>query len=351
MGAGLAGLASAAGLSRSGHRVTVFEQADELRASGLAITLWSNATSLLPSLGIPADAVPGEPFDRMLVRGAGRNAATIELPTPGVPHVGVDRADLLTALAGTLPDGTVRYGARRTGVRELAAEYDLVVIADGANTTLATEVTGAPRRRWHWTVWQASVTEEMPEVPPRAGASVPRPGVFIGIWRLAGDRLTWFAEQPGRGTGSGTDLLAALRDDPDPVVRRLARVTPPDRWTEWRIEDRWPARTLHRGNIVLVGDAAHATLPTIGQGAGQAVEDAAVLARAITAEDTLEAALRRYERIRVPRVRRVVAMSRAGALGRRPNPLTRALPETALARQMAATGGPMLRRMSRPRQP
>jgi 2-polyprenyl-6-methoxyphenol hydroxylase-like FAD-dependent oxidoreductase len=71
VGAGLAGLATAAAFTRAGHDVTVFEQADGLRASGLAINLWSNATSLLPAFGIPADRIPGEPFSRMVWRASG----------------------------------------------------------------------------------------------------------------------------------------------------------------------------------------------------------------------------------------------------------------------------------------
>lgn len=349
VGAGLAGLASAAALSRSGHRIAVFEQADEMRAGGLAINLWSNATSLLPALGIAPGNVPGEPFTRMLLRAAGRNVAAMELPARGLPHVNVERAAILGALAGVLPDGTIRYGARRTDAPALAAEYDLVVVADGAHSALAAAVTRPPRRRWTWTVWQACVTADIPEVPPGAGASAVRPGTFIGIWRLAADRLTWFAEQPGRRPGTGADLLAGLRDDPDPVVRRLAAATSAEQWTEWRARDRWPGRRLHRGNIVLTGDAAHATLPTFGQGACQAIEDAAVLARTLAAENTVEAALRRYERIRARRSRYVVAMSRLGALGRKPNPVTGRISETALARQLALTGGPALRHMARPR--
>lgn len=353
VGAGLAGLATAAALSRAGHTVTVFEQAGGLRAGGLAINLWSNATSLLPRLGIPAGDIPGEPFSRMLLRASGRQVAAMELPAQGLPHVNVDRAALLNALAATLPDDAVTYGERCTGVRELAAEHDLVVVADGANSALRTTVAGPPGRRWTWTVWQASVTAEVPEVPAGTGASVFRPGSFSGIWRLGGDRVTWFVEQPARRPGDGESLLRELQEDgdEDPVIRALAQATTADQWTEWRAEDIWPRRTLYRGNIVLVGDAAHAMLPTLGQGACQAIEDAAVLAAAITREATLDGALRRYEAIRVPRLRRIVAMTRAGAVSRRPSALSRAIPSTMAARQMALTGGPVLRRLTRPRVP
>lgn len=68
VGAGLAGLGTAAAFSRAGHAVTVFEQPDGLRAGGLAINLWSNATSLLSAFGIPADRITGEPFSWLAVR-------------------------------------------------------------------------------------------------------------------------------------------------------------------------------------------------------------------------------------------------------------------------------------------
>ena len=313
VGAGLAGLSAGAALGRAGHEVTVFEQADGLRASGLAINLWSNATTLLPGFGIPADRIPGEPFSRMAIRAAGREVASMELPARGLPHVNVERAELLSALADALPSGAIRYGVRRTDVRELAADHDLVVVADGVHSAFRSAVASPPRKRWTWTIWQATVTADVPEVPSGAGASVIRPGFFSGIWRLSAGKVTWFAEQPGREPGKGAELLRELAGDEDPVVRELARATAPEQWTEWRTEDLRPGRTLHRGNVVLTGDAAHAMLPTLGQGACQSLEDAAALAAAIAAEDRLDQALRRYDAMRVRRVRRLVALTRIGA--------------------------------------
>ena len=351
VGAGLAGLATAAAFHRAGHEVAVLEQAAELRASGLAINLWSNATSLFPVLGVPADRVPGEPFARMMMRAGGRDVTTMDLPARGLPHVTVERSELLTTLVGLLPDEAISYGIRCGDVTTLAAGNDLVVIADGANSSLRQVVAGpARRRRWTWTVWQATVVAELPEVPPDAGASVIWPGFFSGVWRLPGGRITWFAEQPERRPGDGGALLAELREHQDPVLRTLARATAPELWTEWRAADVWPSRVLNRGNVVLVGDAAHAMLPTLGQGACQSIEDAAALAAAVAAEETLDRALARYTAVRVPRVRRIVALARAGALGRRPSPAVQAaMPAALTARIMALGGGPLLRRLTRPR--
>jgi 2-polyprenyl-6-methoxyphenol hydroxylase-like FAD-dependent oxidoreductase len=136
------------------------------------------------------------------------------------------------------------------------------------------------------------------------------------------------------------------------VLRELARATKPEQWIEWRAEDLRPPRTLHRGNIVLAGDAAHAMLPTVGQGACQALEDAAILAAEVTAAlaagDSLEQALLRYDAARLPRVRQIFRLARAGALGRRPSIVTRLMPDTRNARFMARSGAPVLRRITRP---
>ena len=178
-----------------------------------------------------------------------------------------------------------------------------------------------------------------------------RAGLFAGIWRLSGDRITWFAEQPERNPGGGGQLLQELKDDEDPALRKLAQATleqGEQGFTEWHAKDLWPSRTLHRDNVVLVGDAAHAMLPTLGQGACQCLEDAAVLASTVAAEDTLDQALRRYEATRVPRVRRITALARAGALSRRSNAASRALPPRSNARLTALSGGPVLRRITRP---
>jgi 2-polyprenyl-6-methoxyphenol hydroxylase-like FAD-dependent oxidoreductase len=348
-GAGLAGLAAAAGFIRLGHDVTVFEQADSLRASGLAFNLAPNATSLLPALGVPTDRLPGEPYSRIVLRGGGREVATVRLPPRGTPHVTVERADVLTALANTLPPGTIEFGQRCTDHQSLAASHDLVVVADGTHSVLRKAVTGQPRRRWRRTVWQASTSADIPLLPPDAGVCVVRPGFFSGIFRLPGSgRITWFAEQPGRALGTGSEFLAELSADPDPVLRSAARATTPKQWTHWSAAYLWPPTELHRGNIVLVGDAAHAMLPTIGQGACQSLEDGVALAAAVGGAGSLDQALRWYEQARIRRLRLMATLARTAALARRPGTPRRMLSAAASARLLALTGGPVMRWVARP---
>jgi 2-polyprenyl-6-methoxyphenol hydroxylase-like FAD-dependent oxidoreductase len=110
----------------------------------------------------------------------------------------------------------------------------------------------------------------------------------------------------------------------------------------------WPPAVQHRGNIVLAGDAAHAVLPTIGQGACQSLEEGVAGAAAVAEVGDLDQALRRYEQARVRRVRLITTLARTGALTRRPGAASRMLSATATARVFALTGGPVLRRLARP---
>ena len=110
----------------------------------------------------------------------------------------------------------------------------------------------------------------------------------------------------------------------------------------------WPPAVLHRGNIVLAGDAAHAMLPTIGQDACQSVEDGVALATVLAEPGDLDRALRQYERARVRRVRLMATLARTSAVARRPGAAGWMLSAAGTVRLLALTGGPVLPRVGRP---
>ncbi len=126
--------------------------------------------------------------------------------------------------------------------------------------------------------------------------------VPAGDWRVE----SWSA------TGEVADALAEFQGWHPQVSTILAAA---DRTHRWALYDREPLATWGVGRVTLLGDAAHAMLPFMAQGACQAIEDAAVLARCLaTAHDgAIPDALRRYEDIRAPRVRAVQRASRENA--------------------------------------
>jgi hypothetical protein len=181
----------------------------------------------------------------MLVRAAGRQIGVMDLAPAGLAHVTVERAEVLTALAGVLPPRSVSYGVRCEDVGELAGDHDLVVIADGAHSLLREAVAPTSGRRWRWTVWQACVTADLPELPAGAGLGVMRQGMFVGIFRLGGGRLTWFVELPGRNPGNREQLFCELSQDQDPCC---ARLPPPPRSSDGPSGTPW---TFGRGDRCL----------------------------------------------------------------------------------------------------
>ena len=149
------------------------------------------------------------------------------------------------------------------------------------------------------------------------------------------------AEAPGT---LGAKLAALAELFPAPIPRIIA-ATDEARITRTDLTDFVPISTWHRGRVVLLSDAAHATTPNLGQGGAQAMEDAWVLADRLAAHDTLGPALAEYERIRMPKARMVVNTSwRFGKMMHLGNPLARAarnllfraMPERIASRQYEA---------------
>jgi 2-polyprenyl-6-methoxyphenol hydroxylase-like FAD-dependent oxidoreductase len=138
-------------------------------------------------------------------------------------------------------------------------------------------------------------------------------GERFGIVGIGFGEIYWFAvanAPPGRAdTDVQRELLARRGRWHEPIAAIIA-ATPADRIVRTDIGDRDPIERWHDGPVVLVGDAAHPMTPNLGQGAGQAIEDAVVLDRCLSAEPTSEKALLRYEAERVARANSIVVASR-----------------------------------------
>jgi salicylate hydroxylase len=133
------------------------------------------------------------------------------------------------------------------------------------------------------------------------------------------ERNDWTEE--GWSIRSTVDELLKEFEGWTPMVRRIMELVPPDLLFKWGLFDREPLKTWTKGRITLLGDAAHPILPFLGHGAVLAIEDAVVLARAISASDRLEEAFERYERARIERASFVVLESRkAGKVVHAPDP-------------------------------
>ncbi|WP_433273589.1 FAD-dependent oxidoreductase [Actinosynnema sp. CS-041913] len=339
VGGGIAGLAAAVALDRRGWRVTVLERAPAFTDVGAGLSLWPNALHALDALGLgDAVAALGAVQTGGGVRSRGgrwlsrtRNAEVIR--RFGWPLTVVHRADLVRTLADALPASALRSGCevvkvRPDGVVAHGGRFfaaDLVVGADGVRSV----VRGTLPRHTGCTAWRAITPPLELDTP---GAVLWGRGERIGFTALPGNRFYLFAAATAPATTAASAAAAGLRhrfaEWPDPIPRLLASVDDSDVLCH-DVYDVPPLDSYVRGNAVLLGDAAHAMDPMLGQGACQALEDAVTLAVCLDGAD-LATALARYDRERRPRTQAVAhRAARLGAVARWRSPVATALRDLA----------------------
>jgi FAD-dependent urate hydroxylase len=326
VGAGVGGLAVAAGLHRRGHDVVVVEQTAGLRTGGAALGIWFNGSAALARLGhrIDADApLGGRRIDVLSLR-RWDGSVLSELDAVrlcakfGVPAFTIPRRALLEQLAAGLPPGAIRFAARCTGVRQdphgavtrladgTELVSDVVVGADGCGSALRQALVGPGQARS--TGWMA--VQGLSGIPMRLTSgtvclSYVGPGGYCGMMP-AGDGLLqwWFEVRQNTGFSAADPVLThellrkAFGDwaDPVPELLGLVRAVAAE---EWHYVRHVVPRTLGRGRVVLIGDAVHAMPPQLGQGGNQTLEDALVLCEELSRrDDDPSAAIERYQRAR-----------------------------------------------------
>jgi len=343
VGAGVGGLTLALLLRRRGLAADVVEQAPELREAGAAIALASNATRVLAHLGLGGDLARLSTEPAAVIHRDGRDGHPISAHpmgrwyrrTFGAPFYGLHRIDLQQLLAGAWGPGHLHLGCRVETLEErgeairvrcgsgAAFDADLVVGADGVHSRVRSWVAGDREPVYSQTSGFRGLVPaaRLPGLPdPGALQFWMGPGAHLLHYPIAGGSLINFVavvEGPPRWTAPawmetaapGAHLEAFTGWHPA-VTEMLTAVPQSPRWGLFTL----PAlRHWCRGPVVLLGDAAHAMLPHQGQGANQAIEDAAVLAAELDGATDIAAALRRYHDRRRVRTRQVQAASWAAS--------------------------------------
>lgn len=372
-GAGIGGLTASLALARQGFRVIVLEKAERLEEVGAGLQLSPNASRVLIDLGLQprlaSRAVTPDAISLMSARTGGEisrlplgDAAMLQT---GAPYWVIHRADLQAALQAHVndcPDIELRLGCQ---FEDVGTHARGLTVAQRCGTArqqeTAVALVGADG------IWSAVRHHLFPEVQPRFSGLIawrgtldttqlPReytsrrvqlwmgPNAHLVAYPISGARQinvvavvpgTW--NRPGWSSpGEANDVKGAFASAGWHAAPRML-IGAVEGWRKWALFTLPDGGEWTDGSAALLGDAAHAMLPFAAQGAGMAIEDAAVLAKCLAETQSLggpaiPAALRRYEALRRPRVARVQRTARqAGRIYHLAGPL-------ALARDLVIKG-------------
>ena len=338
-GGGIGGLALALALSQAGRRVVVLERRAEFETEGAGIQLGPNGVHLLRRLGI-ADALRakvGEP-DCIAVHEGGSGRLLAQLPLGawlaarhGAPYWVAHRGDLHAALLGAVAGSAhvelrtscevVSAAHTDTGVAVTCATGEalagaLLVGADGLWSSVRRAIAPAAQPVF------VGATATRTVIPAPHDGPLAQP--VVGLWLTPGVHVVHYPVRQGRDVAvvviaaepwQGTDWSALA--DAAVLRARLAGFHPlladalgqVRDWRKWSLNRLSPLTTWSQGRITLLGDAAHPMLPYLAQGGVMALEDAVVLAEALTREADPTSALAKYESLRCWRATRVQQLS------------------------------------------
>lgn len=335
VGGGIGGLATSVALLKRGWEVEVLERAPAFEEVGAGLSLWPNAVRALDALGLGeqvrakalVEAAAG--IRRVSGRWLSRTD-TEEVARRYGPLVMIHRADLLDILRMAASAAALRAGVEVREVRPIraaievahdggASRADLVVGADGIRSAVRRSLwPDAPEPRYAgYTAWRLIAD---PGTRVIAGGETWGRGERFGIAPLPDGRVYAFAtaNRPA-GERSPRGELAELRDrfgDWHEPIPTLLHVASEEAVMRNDVEELPPLATYVSGRAALLGDAAHAMTPNMGQGACQALEDAVTLAALLDADPTVETALAAYDAERRPRAQWVARRShRIGVIG------------------------------------
>ncbi|MGY3588361.1 salicylate hydroxylase [Bradyrhizobium sp. USDA 4341] len=350
-GAGIGGLTASLALAAQGFRVVVLEKAERLEEAGAGIQLSPNASRILVELGLKEPlarrAVTPESVNILSAR-AGGEIARMPLGRAaefraGAPYWVIHRADLQAALQAAVnehPDIDLRLGCQFEDVTKHAKGLTVVQRRGNARQEeLAVALIGADG------IWSSVRGHLFPDVQPQFSGLIAWRGTLdatalpreytaprVQLWMGPDAHLVAYPISAGRQVNvvaivSGTwnrpgwsapgdinEIKGAFATARWPATARML-IGAVDGWRKWALFTLPDIGRWSEGAVTLLGDAAHAMLPFAAQGAGMAIEDAAVLAKALadcTGENTagIPAALKRYAEMRRGRVLKVQRMAR-----------------------------------------
>lgn len=346
IGGGIGGLTLAIALQRKGFKPRVYEQATQLKMIGAGLGLSGNAIKAFSEIGI-SDAIlkAGTVLKRVAIKDIHgqilneTNSEAISEKYGIANNFSVHRADLHEVLLQLVNVDRLELGKVCIDFQQTAkgvsltfqdgttTSADYVIASDGIHSVFRKKLLPQSLPRYAgYTCWRA-VIEYAPENFDRDETSETwGPGARFGIVPLSHNRLYWFATLNAKANDATlkaytpNDLLRHFQSFHQPIPHIIEQTKKEQLiWSD--IIDLAPIKQFAFSNILLLGDAAHATTPNMGQGACMAIEDAATLANCMVKNTTIEEAFSQFQAKRIGRTTKIVNTSwRVGRIAQWENP-------------------------------
>lgn len=334
IGGGIGGAATALALNHAGFDVSVYERTQELREVGAGIALWANATHVLKQLGLLEDAVRNGCLttNYQFNTQDGKELVNVSVDKFELPVIGIHRADLHKILCSQVAskftlgqtferlelDGAKVSVYMKSGLHE---EGDALIGADGLRSQVRTALFGeTPPIYRNFTTWRG-LTNYIPNSyrPGYIHEFLGR-GKGFGFMMLGNNRMYWYAAAKTK-QGQKHELEVMFQNWFSTIPELIA-ATDKANIIQTDLYDRVPSQPWGKKNITLLGDAAHPMLPTLGQGACTALEDALVITKCLQELDDITKAFEQYELQRFSRIKSIVEQSlRSGRMGELEHPI------------------------------
>ncbi len=340
IGAGIGGLAVSASLRKAGFETTIYEQAPAFARIGAGIQMSPNAMKVLDGIGVGAE-IRAEAFEPPCWRNRVSDTGEMTNEHPlgpdakkryGVPYVLMHRGDLHAALHGAVPDETIRYSHKLTGIEQgdrgirltfdngTTVEPDAVIASDGVHSVVRDTMLESAKPQFtgrlaYRTTFPASLLKGH-VIDDSCKWWGPDRHIVIYYVTANRDEVYFTTSQPEpdfqveswSATGDVNDLRAAFAEFHEDV-RAVLDACPAVH--KWAIFERDPLPRWQEEAVTLMGDACHPMTPYMAQGAASALEDAVVLSRCIAdfGGDDIPGAFRRFEAARKERTSTIQATS------------------------------------------
>ena len=327
IGAGIGGLTTAIALEKKGIKTRIFEQSSELKPVGAGIVLANNAMQVYDKLGLRKKIEKhGHPVSSMCITNSNlKPLSVVSVNYKHKPHIQsicIHRGDLQRILLEELQSSSILLNHKLNSIEKIQQNYSLIfensppikssiiLGADGINSKVR-QLT-LPKntiRKANQICWRGIADFTLPNKFNNQFTEAWGKSGRFGFVSIAENKVYWYAVKSfSASEESSLNNLDDYSINFSPLVSEIISATDKQKINISEISDLKPTISWFKGSICLIGDAAHATTPNLGQGACQAIEDAFVLAECLAKYEVNQAFLE-YQKMRIDKAHSIVKTS------------------------------------------